>query len=97
MPTPCPQLQITTVNCRGAFSQVEPDSSLWPRSCLEPRFFSGSGSSYIIGKAINTTDEDWDFQSPGPADELQSGPSGRQAIGGSAETRCGHAVHSTDR
>ncbi|MGZ7497293.1 class 1b ribonucleoside-diphosphate reductase subunit beta [Corynebacterium sp. ZY180755] len=24
-------------------------------------FFSGSGSSYVIGKAENTTDEDWDF------------------------------------
>jgi ribonucleotide reductase beta subunit family protein with ferritin-like domain len=24
-------------------------------------FFSGSGSSYVIGKAVNTTDEDWDF------------------------------------
>lgn len=24
-------------------------------------FFSGSGSSYVIGKAENTTDDDWDF------------------------------------
>ncbi len=24
-------------------------------------FFSGSGSSYVIGKAVATTDEDWDF------------------------------------
>ena len=24
-------------------------------------FFSGSGSSYVIGKAVNTEDEDWDF------------------------------------
>jgi glutathione peroxidase len=23
--------------------------------------FSGSGSSYVIGKAVNTEDEDWDF------------------------------------
>jgi hypothetical protein len=23
--------------------------------------FSGSGSSYVIGKAVNTTDEDWGF------------------------------------
>lgn len=24
-------------------------------------FFSGSGSSYVIGKAVNTEDEDWEF------------------------------------
>ena len=24
-------------------------------------FFTGSGSSYVIGKAVNTEDEDWDF------------------------------------
>jgi hypothetical protein len=24
-------------------------------------FFSGSGSSYVIGKAVVTEDEDWDF------------------------------------
>ena len=24
-------------------------------------FFSGSGSSYVIGKAVTTEDEDWDF------------------------------------
>ena len=24
-------------------------------------FFSGSGSSYVIGKAVATEDEDWDF------------------------------------
>ena len=24
-------------------------------------FFSGSGSSYVIGKAVETTDDDWDF------------------------------------
>jgi ribonucleotide reductase beta subunit family protein with ferritin-like domain len=24
-------------------------------------FFSGSGSSYVIGKAVNTEDEDWNF------------------------------------
>jgi len=23
--------------------------------------FSGSGSSYVIGKAVNTEDEEWDF------------------------------------
>ena len=24
-------------------------------------FFPGSGSSYVIGKAVNTEDQDWDF------------------------------------
>jgi ribonucleoside-diphosphate reductase beta chain len=24
-------------------------------------FFSGSGSSYVMGKAETTTDEDWEF------------------------------------
>ena len=24
-------------------------------------FFSGSGSSYVIGKAVATEDDDWDF------------------------------------
>ena len=24
-------------------------------------FFSGSGSSYVIDKAVNTEDEDWNF------------------------------------
>jgi hypothetical protein len=24
-------------------------------------FFTGSGSSYVIGKPVNTEDEDWDF------------------------------------
>jgi len=24
-------------------------------------FFSGAGSSYVIGKAVVTEDEDWDF------------------------------------
>jgi ribonucleoside-diphosphate reductase beta chain len=24
-------------------------------------FFSGSGSSYVIGKAVIISDEDWDF------------------------------------
>ena len=37
-----------------------------PMAALSPDsenhdFFSGSGSSYVIGKAIATEDEDWDF------------------------------------
>ena len=32
-----------------------------PRRYLNHDFFSGSGSSYVIGKAVATEDEDWDF------------------------------------
>ncbi|MBC9927938.1 MULTISPECIES: class 1b ribonucleoside-diphosphate reductase subunit beta [unclassified Leucobacter] len=36
-------------------------SSLSPNSGENHDFFSGSGSSYVIGKAEATEDEDWDF------------------------------------
>lgn len=36
-------------------------SSLTPNSGENHDFFSGSGSSYVIGKAEATEDEDWDF------------------------------------
>lgn len=36
-------------------------SALNPGGDENHDFFSGSGSSYIIGKAENTTDDDWDF------------------------------------
>ncbi|WP_165241451.1 class 1b ribonucleoside-diphosphate reductase subunit beta [Corynebacterium lizhenjunii] len=36
-------------------------SSLSPNADENHDFFSGSGSSYVIGKAEDTTDEDWDF------------------------------------
>ena len=36
-------------------------SSLSPNADENHDFFSGSGSSYVIGKAEETTDEDWDF------------------------------------
>jgi len=44
-------------------SQVNPTilSSLSPNSDENHDFFSGSGSSYVIGKAVATTDEDWAF------------------------------------
>ncbi len=32
-----------------------------PGHCENHDFFSGSGSSYVIGKAEATEDEDWDF------------------------------------
>ena len=36
-------------------------ASLSPNADENHDFFSGSGSSYVIGKAENTEDEDWDF------------------------------------
>mgnify|MGYP006188405905 CR=1 FL=1 len=36
-------------------------SALAPNSDENHDFFSGSGSSYIMGKAVDTSDEDWDF------------------------------------
>jgi ribonucleoside-diphosphate reductase beta chain len=36
-------------------------SSLSPNSDENHDFFSGSGSSYVIGKHEATTDDDWDF------------------------------------
>jgi len=44
-------------------AQVNPSilSSLSPNSDENHDFFSGSDSSYVIGKAVATTDEDWAF------------------------------------
>ena len=36
-------------------------ASLNPGGDENHDFFSGSGSSYVIGKAETTTDDDWDF------------------------------------
>ena len=36
-------------------------SALSPDANENHDFFSGSGSSYVIGKAVNTEDADWDF------------------------------------
>src|SRR5690606_25424042 len=36
-------------------------ASLSPNADENHDFFSGSGSSYVIGKAVSTEDEDWDF------------------------------------
>lgn len=36
-------------------------SALSPNADENHDFFSGSGSSYVIGKAVSTDDEDWDF------------------------------------
>jgi len=36
-------------------------SALSPNADENHDFFSGSGSSYVIGKAEHTVDDDWDF------------------------------------
>ena len=36
-------------------------AALSPNGDENHDFFSGSGSSYVMGKAVETTDEDWDF------------------------------------
>ncbi|MBS9429409.1 class 1b ribonucleoside-diphosphate reductase subunit beta [Photorhabdus akhurstii] len=36
-------------------------AALSPNANENHDFFSGSGSSYVIGKAVNTEDEDWNF------------------------------------
>ncbi|MCK6210322.1 class 1b ribonucleoside-diphosphate reductase subunit beta [Georgenia sp. EYE_87] len=36
-------------------------SALSPNADENHDFFSGSGSSYVMGKAVNTEDDDWDF------------------------------------
>ena len=43
--------------------KVEPDiiAALTPESSETHDFFSGSGSSYVIGRAVETEEEDWDF------------------------------------
>ncbi|MGO1809715.1 MAG: class 1b ribonucleoside-diphosphate reductase subunit beta [Canibacter sp.] len=44
-------------------TEVNPEilAALSPGSAENHDFFSGSGSSYIIGKAEDTSDDDWDF------------------------------------
>ncbi|ENM5903893.1 ribonucleotide-diphosphate reductase subunit beta, partial [Vibrio mimicus] len=36
-------------------------AALSPNADENHDFFSGSGSSYVIGQAVATQDEDWDF------------------------------------
>ncbi|MCI1832817.1 MAG: class 1b ribonucleoside-diphosphate reductase subunit beta [Bifidobacterium sp.] len=44
-------------------TQVDPAilTSLSPNADENHDFFSGSGSSYVMGKAVETDDDDWDF------------------------------------
>jgi ribonucleoside-diphosphate reductase beta chain len=47
----------------ASMAEVNPAilSALSPNADENHDFFSGSGSSYVIGKAVNTEDDDWDF------------------------------------
>jgi len=47
----------------GALAAVNPAilAALSPNADENHDFFSGSGSSYVMGKAVETEDEDWDF------------------------------------
>ena len=47
----------------GEVTKVNPAilSALSPNADENHDFFSGSGSSYVIGTAVETEDEDWDF------------------------------------
>ena len=46
-----------------SITQVSPEilSALSPDANENHDFFSGSGSSYVIGKAVSTEDDDWLF------------------------------------
>ncbi len=58
---------LMNLGYEGLFPKDETDvnpailSALSPNSDENHDFFSGSGSSYVIGKAVVTEDEDWDF------------------------------------
>ena len=58
---------LNNLGYEGLFPKDETDvnpailSALSPNADENHDFFSGSGSSYVIGKAVNTEDEDWDF------------------------------------
>ena len=58
---------LNNLGYEGLFPKDETDvnpailSALSPNADENHDFFSGSGSSYVIGKAVITEDEDWDF------------------------------------
>ncbi|MFC3961300.1 class 1b ribonucleoside-diphosphate reductase subunit beta [Nocardia jiangsuensis] len=58
---------LMNLGYEGLFPKDETDvnpailSALSPNADENHDFFSGSGSSYVIGKAVNTEDEDWEF------------------------------------
>ena len=58
---------LMNMGYEGMFPKDETDvdpailSALSPNADENHDFFSGSGSSYVMGKAEATEDEDWDF------------------------------------
>ena len=58
---------LTNLGYEALFPRDETDvnpailAALSPNADENHDFFSGSGSSYVIGKAVNTEDSDWDF------------------------------------
>jgi ribonucleoside-diphosphate reductase beta chain len=58
---------LMNLGYEGLFPKDETDvnpailSALSPNADENHDFFSGSGSSYVIGKAVTTEDEDWEF------------------------------------
>lgn len=58
---------MNNLGYEGIFPQEECKFSAGVMTALDPSanenfdFFSGAGSSYVIGKAEETTDDDWDF------------------------------------
>ncbi|MFV2144958.1 MULTISPECIES: class 1b ribonucleoside-diphosphate reductase subunit beta [Isoptericola] len=58
---------LMNLGYEGLFPKDETDvnpailAALSPNADENHDFFSGSGSSYVIGKAVHTEDDDWDF------------------------------------
>ncbi|MDK8345410.1 hypothetical protein QP868_02360 [Brevibacterium sp. UMB1308A] len=65
MPTLCPQTPTNRTNRhtpRTSSHQAKHKNQTPHQGRRKNHdFFSGSGSSYVIGKAENTEDDDWDF------------------------------------
>lgn len=59
---------LMNLGYEGMFPKDETDvdpailAALSPNADENHDFFSGSGSSYVMGKAVSTQDEDWDFE-----------------------------------
>ena len=65
MPTFCPPLlsshPLTCLRFPQAHLRDSAEFGPFRGTVTNHDFFSGSGSSYVIGKAEATEDEDWDF------------------------------------
>ena len=61
VPTICPHSHRSAVICRDVFMQRAASRTNHQAADENHDFFSGSGSSYVIGMAVITEDEDWNF------------------------------------